>query len=503
MSRPSLSARLTRMNLLVSGVVLLIAAVAFFSFDLLSFRNTLIRNLDAEAQIVGDNSVSALIFNDQQSAATTLKSLQRSPAILGAALTTSDGTVFARYGHPNLDQPELHLLDVGETERVWSSGTHVLVAHRIVFQGKAVGVVYIAAQLTEIGRRARQYILIAFLILLFCMAAALVISNISRRLIAQPIISLADTALLVSRDRDYSLRAKIDADASEIAVLVEAFNTMLAQIEQRDAALNEARTDLEVRVKERTAELQVANRELEAFSYTVAHDLRGPLDAISGIAFLLAQRAGNAGDRNIGPMVDQIRISTANMGSLIDDLLNFARATTVAVKSTPVDLSAIAHEISADLTRSHPGRRVDFVIDKTPEVLADAGLIRIVLDNLLRNSWKYTSHHPHACIEFGATQTFDARQRGGGPAFFVRDDGAGFDPSDADRLFQPFQRLHGKSDFPGTGIGLATVQRILSRHGGSIWAEGAVEKGATFYFDLGAEASPGRIAENTTDGQEL
>jgi signal transduction histidine kinase len=136
-------------------------------------------------------------------------------------------------------------------------------------------------------------------------------------------------------------------------------------------------------------------------------------------------------------------------------------------------------------------------------VLADAGLIRIVLDNLLRNSWKYTSHHPHACIEFGATQTFDARQREGGPVFFVRDDGAGFDPRDADRLFQPFQRLHGKSDFPGTGIGLATVQRILSRHGGSIWAEGAVEKGATFYFDLGAEASPGRIAENTTGGQEL
>ncbi len=482
---PSLSARLTRMNLLVSGVVLLIAAVAFFSFDPLSFRNTLIRNLDAEAQIVGDNTVSALMFNDQQSAATTLKGLQRSPAILGAELTTRDGTVFARYARSNLKPPELHSLDARETERVWSFGTHVLVAHRIVFQGQDLGVVYISAQLTEIGRRARQYVLIAFLILLFCMAAALVISNIARRLIAQPIISLADTALLVSRDRDYSLRAKVDADASEIAVLVEAFNTMLAQIEQRDAALNEARTDLEVRVKERTAELEAANRELEAFSYTVAHDLRGPLDVIRGIAFLLAQRAGNAGDRNIGPMVEQIQISTANMASLIDDLLNFARAATVPVKSMPVDLSAIAREISAELTLSNPGRRVDFVINKSPEVLADAGLMRIVLDNLLRNSWKYTSHHPRACIEFGAMQTFDAGRPAAGLVFFVRDDGAGFDPSHMDRLFQPFQRLHGKSDFPGTGIGLATVRRILSRTGGSIWAEGAVEKGATFYFELG------------------
>ena len=184
-------------------------------------------------------------------------------------------------------------------------------------------------------------------------------------------------------------------------------------------------------------------------------------------------------------MVEQIQISTANMASLIDDLLNFARAATVPVKSMPVDLSAIAREISAELTLSNPGRRVDFVINKSPEVLADAGLMRIVLDNLLRNSWKYTSHHPRACIEFGAMQTFDAGRPAAGLVFFVRDDGAGFDPSHMDRLFQPFQRLHGKSDFPGTGIGLATVRRILSRTGGSIWAEGAVEKGATFYFELG------------------
>jgi signal transduction histidine kinase len=134
--------------------------------------------------------------------------------------------------------------------------------------------------------------------------------------------------------------------------------------------------------------------------------------------------------------------------------------------------------------------------NKAPEVLADAGLMRIILDNLLRNSWKYTSQHARACIEFGVMQTFDAGRPAAGLVFFVRDDGAGFDPSHMDRLFQPFQRLHGKSDFPGTGIGLATVRRILSRQGGSIWAEGGIEKGATFYFELGREASPGRIASS-------
>jgi light-regulated signal transduction histidine kinase (bacteriophytochrome) len=318
-------------------------------------------------------------------------------------------------------------------------------------------------------------------IMVFCMAAALAISSISRRLIAQPIIALAGTARLVSRDRDYTIRADVLADSSEIAVLVDAFNTMLTQIQERDAALTQARNQLESRVEERTAELRAANRELEAFSYTVAHDLRGPLDAIAGIAFLLNQSHGQT-DEHTRHMLEQLRASTAGMGLLIDDLLNFARASTAPIQSKPIDLSAIARKIAAELTPSDPARDVQFQIAETPEVSADAGLMRIVLDNLLRNSWKYTSHHASACIEFGARQEIGPDGTLGKVVYFVRDDGAGFDPSGIDHLFQPFQRLHAKSEFAGTGIGLATVQRILARQGGSIWAEGAVEKGATFYF---------------------
>ena len=488
MSRPrnrSLAARLTRMNLVVSGTVLLVAALAFFFYDLFSFRESLIRTLDAEAQIVGENSVSALTFNDRESAAATLAGLKRSPDVLAALLTSGDRSVFATYGALIQGEAESHPLDAGKTMGVWSSGARVLVAHRIVFQDKTVGVVYISARLAEVRRRIEQYLLIACVILLFCMAFALVISSVARRLIEQPIIALAGTAWMVSRERDYSVRARAYADGGEISVLVDAFNTMLAQIQERDAALSEARASLEVRVEERTAELQAANRELEAFSYTVAHDLRGPLDAISGIAFLLAQSCGNTGDPGVQPMIAQLKSSTANMGSLIDDLLNFARASTAPVRSSPVDLSAIAAEIASELTASNPGRRVDFMIGSVPEAFADPGLMRIVLDNLLRNSWKYTSQHGRACIEFGAKQGFAQNGIPGKPAYFVRDDGAGFDPARVDRLFQPFQRLHGKSEFPGTGIGLATVQRILARQGGSIWAEGAIEKGATFYFTLG------------------
>ena len=175
---------------------------------------------------------------------------------------------------------------------------------------------------------------------------------------------------------------------------------------------------------------------------------------------------------------------THGMTSLIDDLLHLSRASTAPLKKEPVNLTGLVTRIAEDLKRGDPKRQVEFMIAHVPPVEADEGLMRVALDNLVRNSWKYTSRHQQACIEFGAIN------RRGETLYYVRDDGAGFDPKQSDELFQPFHRLHNRSDFPGTGIGLATVQRILARHGGRIWAEGAVEKGATFWFTLrGASAT--------------
>ncbi len=475
----SVATRLTRMNLFVSGAALILAALAFFSYDLISFRQNLINNLETEAQIVGENSVSAVLFNDEITAAATLTSLRRSPDVRAAVLTTPNGATFAEYRAPGENAPVVQpSLAANQNDRVWTSGRRVIVAHRIVFRDQAVGTVYISATLNEIGQRARHYAWIAGIILLFCMAAALLISASARKLIARPIIALAETARIVSRDEDFTLRAELPQDGTEIAVLVDAFNTMLGQIQQRDAELSQARDELEARVEERTAELQAANRELEAFSYTVAHDLRGPLDSISGIAFLLTQLPKDSDPATTQQMVQQLKTSTTNMGLLIDDLLNFARASTATLKDNSISLSRTAREIAIDLMRSNPERKVDFVIPDLPEVNADPGLMRIVLDNLFRNAWKYSSHHATARIEFGASTI------NGESVYFVRDDGAGFDPARQQQLFRPFQRLHSKAEFPGTGIGLATVQRILARQGGRIWAEGAVEKGATFYFTL-------------------
>jgi signal transduction histidine kinase len=475
----AISSKLMWMNLLVSATVLLLAVLAFFFYDLFSFRQNLIRNLETSARIVGANSVSAMLFADQRSAAATMEALGSSPDILGATLVTAQGNTFAEYRKPgSMQSIRLLPLPTGRNDDYWVTGQRVLLAHRIVFQGKSVGTVYIAAELSETTRRARRYLAIAAIILLLCMVAGLLISSTARRLIAQPLVALAETARRVSRERDYSVRAEAHRDNDEIAILVDAFNEMLIQIQERDTALNRARESLEVRVQERTAALRTANRELEAFSYTVAHDLRGPLDTVQGMVYILESMAGEDRVAERAEILKQLRQSTHGMALLIDDLLNLSRASTVALRREQVSLSSLAGEIADDLKRSEPARNVAFTIAQLPEVEADAGLMRVALDNLIRNAWKYTSQHAAAHIEFGATRVR------GETAYFVRDDGAGFDPKLNDQLFQPFHRLHSRGEFPGTGIGLATVQRILARHGGRIWAEGAIEMGATFWFTL-------------------
>jgi light-regulated signal transduction histidine kinase (bacteriophytochrome) len=233
-------------------------------------------------------------------------------------------------------------------------------------------------------------------------------------------------------------------------------------------------------VRTRTAELEAANRELESFSYSVSHDLRAPLRAIEGFSQLLSTRHAHKLDEAGLDYLHRILGSTKRMGQLIEDMLNLARLGRVAMRRTNVDLSALAREICDELSATSPRTQVQLQIEGQMSADGDPGLLRIALQNLLSNAWKYSSKRVEARIEFG--RTTDAK---GECIYHVRDNGAGFDPQYADRLFGVFQRLHAASEFPGTGVGLATVQRIIQRHGGRIWAESAVDQGATFYFTLG------------------
>ena len=227
-------------------------------------------------------------------------------------------------------------------------------------------------------------------------------------------------------------------------------------------------------LRRREAHLDAANKELEAFSYSVSHDLRAPLRSIDGFSQALVEDCAQQLDANGLRYVERVRAATQRMGRLIDDLLELSRVTRGPLTHEPVDLSLIASGIAHDLASTQPDRVVEFRIAEGLQDEGDPNLLRVVLENLLGNAWKFTSKHATARIEFGRN----------GQSYFVRDDGAGFDPAYADKLFGAFQRLHHARDFEGTGIGLATVQRVVRRHGGRIWAEGEVEKGATFYFTL-------------------
>lgn len=252
--------------------------------------------------------------------------------------------------------------------------------------------------------------------------------------------------------------------------------------EQQERALMVLRTHvlklLELRRK--TKELVEINRELDAFSYSVSHDLRAPLRAITGYTQVLMEDYLAGADDETKNIVQRIFEAARKMDQLTVDLINLARLSKVTLKFCSVDLGELAQEVILELRKTEPDRQVDAHIHPNLQVMGDPGLLKIMVQNLLVNAWKYTSECRHPRIEFGR------HEANGKSEFFVRDNGAGFEMAYAGKLFQPFQRLHGNTKYPGTGIGLATVKRILQRHGGTIRGEAVINQGATFYFSLTA-----------------
>ena len=228
----------------------------------------------------------------------------------------------------------------------------------------------------------------------------------------------------------------------------------------------------------RAEELAHANAELEQFSYSVSHDLRAPLRSIDGFSQILLEDYADRLDEEGRAYLGRGRAASQHMGHLMDDLLDLSRGSRGPLRTGRVDLSTLARDIVEELRRSQPDREAEFVVAEDLEADGDARPLAVALENLLGNAWKFTSRKPAAKIEFGSFS------EDGDRVYFVRDDGAGFDAAYADRLFKAFQRLHKDEDFEGTGIGLATVQRVIQRHGGRLWAEGEVDEGATFYFTL-------------------
>ncbi len=268
--------------------------------------------------------------------------------------------------------------------------------------------------------------------------------------------------------------------ALSLALAVGVTMLVARSINRVEQQIRELNATLELRVAQRTVELEAANKELESFSYSVSHDLRSPLRGIAGFTEALARNYRTRLDDEGGKYLDRVRAAAERMGQLIDDLLNLSRVGRADLVRRPVDLTAMARGIADNLRQAAPQRSAEWVIVDGIAGEGDSRLLRVVLENLLGNAWKFTAHKSGARIEFGM-----APGRGGYPTCYVRDNGAGFDMAHAGKLFDPFQRMHSLSEFPGTGIGLATVKRIIQRHGGQVWAEARVDAGATIHFTLG------------------
>jgi PAS domain S-box-containing protein len=275
------------------------------------------------------------------------------------------------------------------------------------------------------------------------------------------------------------LEERVAQRTRELAAANEALQVKVGERERAEEEIQRLNADL----KHRLVDLNAVNKELESFSYSVSHDLRAPLRAVEGFGKALLEDCADGLDEHGKHCVDRIRAGSQHMAELIEDLLRLSRVTATEMSHETVDLGEMAREAAAELRKSQPERRVECVIADGLIAEGDRHLLRVLLRHLLDNAWKFTSKHPTARMEFGATQAEDGR------VFFVRDDGAGLDMAYAGKLFAPFQRLHSQAEFPGTGIGLATVQRIVRRHGGRVWVEAAVEQGATFYFTLQGRAT--------------
>ncbi len=497
MKRPllrSLQHKLLAIVLMTTMAAVVVALGAMIAYQLRSYHQDLVSDVTTQADLLGRTTAPALIFDDAKVAAENLGLLRYRPQVGAAVIYNAKGARFAVFAR---DDSERTFPKLPEADGTRIEGHDLIAFKRIVDNGEILGTVYVRADYA-LYDRLTGYLFIAASVLVLAMLVAFALSAILQRLVTRPLLAVSEIARQVMETRDYSRRAQ-RLSTDEVGTLVDSFNGMLAEIERRTRALEESNREqarevaertraeqevlrlnqeLESRVQQRTAQLESANRELEAFCYSVSHDLRAPLRAIDGFSQALIEDFPDSVPEEARRYLGKIRFSAGRMGQLIEDLLNLSKVSRGALERSSVNLSGVAAEVASELQQREPARAVEVSIWEEMVVDGDARLLRVALENLMGNAWKFTARTAKARIEVGALRD------GGQATYFVRDNGAGFDMKFVGKLFGAFQRLHQANDYPGTGIGLATVQRIVHRHGGRIWADAQPGKGAVFFFTL-------------------
>ncbi|HSV45671.1 MAG TPA: CHASE sensor domain-containing protein, partial [Ramlibacter sp.] len=457
----SVRRKLNRVVLATTFVALILAALAMVVFDLRSFQQTWETDLATQADLLGLATAPALSFNDPKAARENLALLKARPNITAAAVLRPNGELFASYGTLGAVA-----LPASQVRGVRVEGSNLVVLQPIVDNGETLGSVYLRAR-HQRAERLQQYLGVLGMVIAVSLALALLLSDHLVSLVMQPLLAVSVVARRITHSRDYSLRATHTSD-DEVGEVVNAFNDMLAELARRAETLEEAHQEtlnlnaqLEERVRRRTAQLEAANRELESFSYSASHDLRSPLRVIGSFTTLLDRSVGGQLDQRSRHYMDRIQANVRLMSDVIDALLTLAHVSRTSLQRSEVDLGAMAGEVIEQCRDREPQRLARVTIAQGMKAQADFTLANQVMQNLVGNAWKFTSRLEQAEIEVG----YDARP-GQPVVYFVRDNGAGFDMEYGAKLFSAFHRLHTPSEFPGTGIGLATVHRIVTRHDG-------------------------------------
>lgn len=466
--------KLMRGIVLICSMVLLVTCISFFEYELYVFRKSTKEKLSTIGKIIAANSTAALAFDSRDDAKEILAALRTEPDIVSAALYDQHGKIFCRYP-ANRD-----IREFPESPGVmqFRLNHNFLEGFRLVAQDeKQLGYLYLKSDLGGMYERFRVFAIVAAFVIILSFLLAWLLSKLLQKSISNPILALAETAKMISEQQDYSVRA-VKLGHDELGSLTDAFNNMLTQIEQQNIKLHEFNQNLELKVRERTIQLESANKELEAFSYSISHDLRAPLRGIVGFTAILEEDYSSKLDDEARRITTVIKNNTLKMGHLIDDLLTFSRMSRQDIVKTNVPTGQMIEEVIKDVVPESRMEKISWVLHPVPDVRGDINALRQVWINLISNAVKYSGNSEKPKIEIGSVE------EKGQTVFFVKDNGVGFDEKYKDKLFRVFQRLHSTDEFEGTGVGLAIVEKIISKHGGKVWAEGTLNEGAGFYFSL-------------------
>lgn len=460
------------------GIALVCASLIFVENQ--NYRRQLESELHVIAGILAEQSAAALVFEDNEQLNSIISSLDRIETIQQACVYNQQGNVMTSLaGMDKRECPAVNQqMEVGFVDEVYR------LLMPVTLDNEVVGQLFLTSHLEVLRGHIRTFVFVATGIGSVILVALVFLALRLQRIVSEPILKLSKTAERIAQDHDYSIRAPVSG-TDELGRLGNTFNEMIGTIQQQNRRILESHDSLERIVDARTSELSMANRELEAFSYSVSHDLRQPLRAVEGFGQALEEDCGDQLNEAGKDYLRRIRAASVRMAGLIDGLLVLSRVSRQPIENQTVDLTQLLQEITDELEDISDDVPSEVHIQQGIRVIGDSRMLRVAFQNLLANAWKYSAREEKRIIDISA------RKEGRWIAIEVRDNGVGFDMRYIDKLFVAFNRLHTPSEFGGTGIGLATVYRVVRRHHGEISATSKVGEGASFVVKLPVSGDQG------------